>query len=293
MRFKASYSIKDLEKLSGVKAHTLRIWEKRYALFKPHRTKTNIRFYSNDDLKRILNIGLLNKNGLKISRIADLTEAELSKKVTELSLVRTVHEDIIDQLIIGMIDLNENFFSKIFSDSILRIGFEATIEKIIFPFFYRIGVMWQTGGINPAQEHFISNIVRQKLIVAIDGINQPDDSKTKTIVLFLPENELHELSLLFYNYALRARNYRTIYLGQTVPAADLIRIATIIKPHAFIAVLTNPLTNKGIERFVQQLSGIPGNRRILLSGRTVVDSKYKLPSYCHSFRDLSELLKLV
>lgn len=293
MRFQAKYSIKDLEKLSGVKAHTLRIWEKRYSLFNPLRTKTNIRYYSNDDLKRILNISQLNKNGLKISRIADLTEAELSKKVEELNLVRTEHEDIIDNLIIGMIDLNENFFSKIFSDSILRIGFENTIQKVIFPFFQRIGVMWQTGGINPAQEHFISNIVRQKLIVAIDGIKLPDNHRQKTAVLFLPENELHELSLLFYNYCLKNRNYRTIYLGQTVPASNLLRIAEIIKPDIYITVFTNPFSKKVLDKFIQEISNIRGIKRVFISGRSVIDSKIKLPAFCKIFRDLPDLLQLI
>lgn len=293
MRFQAKYSIKDLEKLSGVKAHTLRIWEKRYSLFKPDRTKTNIRYYSNDDLKRILNISLLNKNGLKISKIADLTEKELSKRVVELNLVRTEHDDVIDNLIIGMIDLNEAFFSKIFSDSILRIGFEDTIQKVIFPFFHRIGVMWQTGGINPAQEHFISNMVRQKLIVAIDGIKQPDDAIRKTAVLFLPENELHELSLLFYNYSLKIRNYRTIYLGQTVPASNLLRIAEIVKPDAFITVLTNPFSRKSFDKFIQDLSTIRAGKNVFLSGRYIIDQQPKLPSFCKSFNDLAELLELL
>jgi DNA-binding transcriptional MerR regulator len=293
MKFQANYSIKDLEKLSGIKAHTLRIWEKRYALFEPDRTDTNIRYYSNDDLKRILNIGLLNKNGIKISKIAGMSESEISKKVSEINMVRTENEDLIDNLMVGMIDLNESFFEKIFSASILRIGFENTIQKVIFPFFQRIGVMWQTGGINPAQEHFVSNIVRQKLIVAIDGIKNPENFTRGTVVLFLPENELHEMSLLFYNYAFRARNYKTVYLGQTVPTKNLERVAEVVKPDFLIAVATNPFPKKEIDSFLNTLGNIPGVKKVFLSGKAILDYKKKFPSAIRVFKNLDELLGLI
>jgi MerR family transcriptional regulator, light-induced transcriptional regulator len=293
MKFQANYSIRDLEKLSGIKAHTLRIWEKRYALFEPDRTDTNIRYYSNDDLKRILNISLLNKNGYKISRIAEMRDAEISEKVSAINMVKTENEDLIDNLIVGMIDLDEPFFDRIFSSSILRIGFENTILKVVFPFFHRIGIMWQTGGINPAQEHFVSNIVRQKLIVAIDGIKIREEKKSPAAVLFLPEHELHELSLLFYNYALKARNFRTVYLGQTVPAGNIARIAEIVKPEYLVSVITSPLTKKETEKLFHTLGKLQGVKRVLLSGKAVLDSGKKFPKGIHLFKDLQELLGLI
>lgn len=293
MKFQANYSIKDLEKLSGIKAHTLRIWEKRYSLFEPDRTDTNIRYYSNDDLKRILNISLLNNSGIKISKIAGMSESEISKKVSEINMVRTENEDLIDNLMVGMIDLNESFFEKIFSASILRIGFENTIQKVIFPFFQRMGVMWQTGGINPAQEHFVSNMVRQKLIVAIDGIKNPEGVTKGIVVLFLPENELHEMSLLFYNYALKARNYKTVYLGQSVPTANLERVAEVVKPDFLVAVATNPFPKKEIDKFLNTLGNIPGVKKIFLSGKAILYYKKKFPSGVRVFKDLDELLSLI
>lgn len=293
MKFQANYSIKDLEKLSGIKAHTLRIWEKRYSLFKPDRTETNIRYYSNDDLKLILNISHLNKNGIKISKIAAMSETEIGKKVAEINLVRSGYDDLIDNLIIAMIDLNEISFSKIFSDSILKIGFEPTIQKVIFPFFHRIGVMWQTGGINPAQEHFVTNLIRQKLIVAIDGIKIPDAEKKGTAILFLPENELHEMGLLFYNYALRSRNYKTVYLGQSVPVANLTRVAEVFKPDFIISVLTTPFPKGSLESFMKTLQSIRVSKKILLSGRQIIESKKKLPSFIKVFKDFNELLNLL
>jgi DNA-binding transcriptional MerR regulator len=293
MKFQANYSIKDLEKLSGIKAHTLRIWEKRYSLFMPDRTDTNIRYYSNDDLKRILSISQLNKNGFKISVIAGMTDSEINEKVSAINLVRTDNEDMIDSLIVGMIDMNEAYFEKIFTASILRIGFENTIQKVIFPFFHRIGIMWQTGGINPAQEHFVSNIVRQKLIVAINGLSTNEDKNSKCAVLFLPENELHEMSLLFYNYSLRARNIKTVYLGQTVPAESLMRIVEIVRPHFLLGVITNPFSKNEMEKFFLLLSNIKSVKKIFLSGKAVLDYKKNLPSKITTFKDVTELATLI
>ena len=294
MKFPATYSIKDLEKLSGIKAHTLRIWEKRYALFEPDRTDTNIRYYSNEDLKRILNISQLNKNGYKISVIAAMSDTEIKEKVSAINLVRTGSEDLIDNLILGMIDLNEAYFEKIFSACILKMGFENMIQQIIIPFYYRIGVMWQTDGINPAQEHFVSNIIRQKLIVAIDGLKPPDDTtKRPAAVLFLPENELHEMSLLFYNYVLRSRNYKTIYLGQSVPLSSLARVIEIAKPNILLSVVTNPLSKKEKEELFQFLGKVTGVGKILLTGSAAPDTTKGLPAQVVRFRDLPELLNLI
>lgn len=290
MKFKASYSINDMEQLSGIKAHTLRIWEKRYSLFEPDRTDTNIRYYSNDDLKRILNISQLNKSGIKISTIAGMSDVEITEKLSEINLLRSDSGDIIDSLTVGMIDLNEAYFTKAFSDSILRIGFEGTMQQVIFPFLERIGIMWQTGGINPAQEHFVSNIIRQKLIVATDAIRNPDEKNNGTVVLFLPENELHELSLLFYNYALKLRNYKTIYLGSAVPAENLARIAEIAKPDYFVTVATNPLQNGDLSKLITALKGIRSVKKVLLSGRALPESKKQpAPVFCN-FRNLEELI---
>ena len=294
MKFQANYSIKDLEKLSGIKAHTLRIWEKRYALFEPDRTDTNIRYYSNDDLKRILSISQLNKNGIKISVIAGMNDSEINEKVSAINLIRTESEDMIDNMIVGMIDLNEAYFDKIFSACILKMGFENAIQKVIFPFFHRIGIMWQTGGINPAQEHFVSNIVRQKLIVANDGLSLTNEEKKSTnAVLFLPENELHEMSLLFYNYALRARNIRTVYLGQTVPLSSLVRIVEIVKPDFLISVITNSFSKKEMEKFFYLLADVKGIKRIFLSGKAMLEYKKSVPSRITIFKDLAELLQVI
>jgi MerR family transcriptional regulator, light-induced transcriptional regulator len=286
------YSIKDLEKLSGIKAHTLRIWEKRYGIINPTRTDTNIRFYTNDDLKRILNISFLNHNGIKISRIAGMTDGEIELKVAEISLVSTDTDHNIENLIISMIDLDEARFNKIFTDSILRIGFENALQDVIFPFIKRTGVMWLSGTINPAQEHFISNIIRQKLIVAIDGARIPENPE-KTALLFLPQDELHEISLLFYNFSLRSRGIKTIYLGQSVPLQDLLRIIEITNPDFIVTIVTHEIAFPDFAALVKELSTFVSNKKVLISGKSAIEYKKKLPSNFFLFKDLNSLLKLV
>ena len=186
------YSIKDLERLSGVKAHTLRIWEQRYGILKPLRSDTNIRYYSSSDLKRILNISLLNNNGVKISKIASLPDDEILNQAQHILNNYNKETDQIDNLVFSMIEMNEVKFEKIISNCVIHFGFENTMEKIVFPFLKQVGNMWQMGIINTVQEHFISHLIRQKLIVGIDGLFEEKILKPKTFLLYLPNKELHE-----------------------------------------------------------------------------------------------------
>jgi DNA-binding transcriptional MerR regulator len=290
----ANYSIRDLEKLSGIKAHTLRIWEKRYSVFNPNRTETNIRYYTNEDLKKILNISLLNKSGYKISSIAAMHSSDISNLVAAINLVKTENEDLVDNLILSMIDMDEQLFTKTFNSCLVKLGFENSVLKIIFPFLSRIGTMWQAGSINPAQEHFVSNIIRQKIIVAIDGINlQPNSKQMQTAVLFLRENEMHELVLLFYCYAMRSRGYHTVYLGQNVPIADLERIISIVRPDYIVTVITNSFNKKEWETFKKQMFTYSNNSTILISGKPAFELENNLAPTIHLFKSLPELLKLL
>jgi DNA-binding transcriptional MerR regulator len=189
-----SFTIKDLENLSGIKAHTLRIWEHRYNFLKPSRSFTNIRYYSNEELKKILNISLLNKYGFKVSHIDKMSEDEISQKILSLTQAEAQQERIINELIKQMIELDIVGFEKTISGHIATKGIEKTITQIIFSYLEKIGVLWQTNHINPAQEHLVSNIIRQKLILGIEGVQTPL-KVNKSILLFLPEAEYHELGL--------------------------------------------------------------------------------------------------
>ena len=250
----ASYSIKDLEKLSGIKAHTLRIWEKRYSIVEPKRTDTNIRYYDDDDLKRIMNIALLNRKGMKISHLAQLDDQEICSKINDLSTPESDREYTIDNLVISMIDLDEKKFEKILSLAIMRDGFETTLVNTIHPFFEKIGILWLTGAINPAQEHFISNLVRQKIIVAIDGIVEDISNRSKNFVLFLPEGELHELGLLFYYYLLKKRGHRITYLGQSVPFEDLHTIVKIRPCDYILTSFSSSITGVDVSEYIRKLA---------------------------------------
>jgi MerR family transcriptional regulator, light-induced transcriptional regulator len=246
------YSIKELEQLSGIKAHTIRIWEKRHRLIEPQRTSTNIRFYSDDDLKKIINVSLLNNHGVKISRIAELNHDQLVEKVLEFAEKKSEADVYINQMIVAMIDMDEDTFDQQLSRLSLKFGMERTISEVIYPFLDRIGILWQTGNITPAQEHFISNLVRQKLIVAIDNLPQPPKG-SKTALLFLPEHELHEIGLLFCHYLLKKQSIRVWYLGQMVPYRDLKSVGLTHKPNFFVTCLVSERPPKDVQAYVNGL----------------------------------------
>ncbi len=261
------YSIKELEQLSGIKAHTIRIWEKRYKLIDPSRTTTNIRFYSDDDLKKIINVSLLNNNGIKISRIADMSLDAMNKKIMEISEVNLEATVYIDQMVVAMIDMEEEMFERILNNIILKFGFEKTITDVVYPFLEKIGILWQTHNITPAHEHFISNLIRQKIIVAIDGLPIPPKT-AKKIILFLHEGEMHEMGLLFYNYLARKNGHRTYYLGQSVPHEDLKKIIEVHQPDMMLTSITSA-PNGNIELYLKRLTTDFQKITILISGYQV------------------------
>lgn len=286
----AKFSIKDLEALSGIKAHTLRIWEQRYGILKPERTDTNIRYYCNDELKQLLNITLLYNHGFKISKIAALDDRSIINEVNKIVDAQISPSDQIDSLIIAMVELDEKRFDKIISNNVLHNGFSSTIENVLYPFLHKIGAMWQTGSINPAQEHFISNLIRQKLIVAIDGVVAPEKKDAQRFVLFLPENELHELALLYYTYLLKVNGHQVVYLGQSVPFDDLIKVVEIRKPDCLVTVFTHSMSD--LEDYIQRLGKTFSSTKIFISGSLLSELNSKLPPSMKVFKDPASFLKL-
>jgi MerR family transcriptional regulator, light-induced transcriptional regulator len=269
----STYSIKDLEQLSGIKAHTLRIWEQRYNLVSPKRTDTNIRFYDDEDLKLILNVALLNDNGFKISKIVSMERPEMRDEVMRLTERSLTHDDQIHALTISMIEMDEERFDKILSTNILKLGFEQTMMNIIYPFMSKIGVLWQTGAINPAQEHFISNLVRQKLIVAIDA--QIHTNTGKKFLLFLPEGELHEVSILFASFLIKNKGHKVIYLGQNTPTEDLNQVYDIHNPEFLLTVITTSPSSEFAQDYVNGLADRFKESRLLVTGYQVIGQDLK------------------
>jgi MerR family transcriptional regulator, light-induced transcriptional regulator len=261
----ATYSIRDLENISGIKAHTLRMWEQRYDILQPKRTDTNIRFYDENDLRLLLSISTLNCNGFKISNIAKMTPVEIHMACHNLHTVCDEFAFQINALSLAMIELDEERFERAFSGCVLRHGFEDTMQRVIHPFFERVGLLWQTGAIKPVQEHFVSNIVRQKLIAAIDAQQPPRIENQRKYALFLPAFEQHELGLLFAAYMLRARGNKVIYLGQNVPADDLKGVCELLAPDYFLTVITMP-QNGEVQGYVNQLAQEFPCVRVLVAG---------------------------
>jgi MerR family transcriptional regulator, light-induced transcriptional regulator len=271
------YSIKDLEQLTGIKAHTIRIWEKRYQLIEPERTSTNIRYYSDGDLKKLLNVSTLNRNGLKISSIVTMNNDEINERIMEISETSHDSDNQIEQLIVAMIDLDEQRFERVLSTSVIKIGFDDTVVKVLYPFFEKIGLLWQIGTIYPAQEHFVSNLIRQKLIIAIDGQSGNSKPSSMTFLLFLPSNEWHELGLLFYNYLVKKAGMKVIYLGQSVPFEDLIEVSSKQKIDYLFTSITTPLTLKKYSEYIHQLSAAFPDKIVYINGYQTHEFKIELP----------------
>jgi MerR family transcriptional regulator, light-induced transcriptional regulator len=285
------YSIKELEQLSGIKAHTIRIWEKRHKLIDPSRTPTNIRYYSDEDLKKIINVSLLNNNGIKISRIADMSLEQMNQKILEISELKNDASIHIDQLVIAMVDMEEESFEKILNNLILRFGFERTITEVVYPFLEKIGILWQTENISPAHEHFMSNLIRQKLIVAIDGLPLPPKT-AKKVLLFLPEGELHELPLLFYHYLSRKMGRRTYYLGPNVPHNDLISVFNVHQPDLMITSLITS-TAAPVEDYLKRISVDFPNTPILASGQQLQKFEFAKVGNVQPFKTVEQLKELM
>lgn len=275
------YSIRDLEKLSGIKAHTIRIWELRYGLLTPSRTDSNIRHYSNEDLRKLLNVSSLINKGMKISNISKLTEKQIQEKIAADQNKESATEDYLPSaqhaLMVALFEYDEESFNKAFSLAVLKFGFADALFKVLYPVLNKIGMLWSSGEIVPAQEHFISNLVKQKIFSATDSLLLNTDKK-ETFILFLPENEMHEIGLLLTNYLLRSMGKHTIYLGQSVPFENVIATYKSTKAKNLVLFIITPSHQKEIAAYLQKLSAECKHARIFLSGNSKLLDKIKMAS---------------
>lgn len=273
------FSISDLEQLSGIKAHTIRIWEQRYGILRPIRTATNIRTYCEDDLRRLLNVATLCGRGYRISQIAKLSEQELSKAV--ISCDDDAHSDRychqVNALLAAMLVMDECQLIHVLTHVTEQYGFEQAILRVAYPFLQRIGVMWQAGSVNPAQEHLVTNLLRQKMMAATDALPPVQPATARRWVLFLPEREMHELALLFMNYALRARGHHVLYLGQNLPITELKPVCAAYQPHAALTVMTAVPERHEVAGFVQELSKLCPDIDLYLYG-PLAQLEFELPA---------------
>lgn len=260
-----AFTIKDLENLSGIKAHTIRIWEQRYGFLKPQRTGTNIRYYSNDELKTILNIALLNRYGYKISHIDKMSKADIEEKITALTQTEAQQEKTVNELLQYMIDLDMESFEALLDSQIKQKDIDRAIMQVIFPFLEKVGILWLTSHIIPAQEHLVSNIIRQKLIVGIERAHSYIKSN-KTALLFLPEGEYHELGLLFSLYLFKSHGLSTLYLGADSAISDVAFVIQQKKPDFIYTHLISMPANFNFEKFINNLASASHQTPVIISG---------------------------
>ncbi len=239
-RIKNSFSIKNLENISGIKAHTIRIWEKRYNLLSPERTDTNIRRYSLDSLRKLLNITLLYNHGFKISKIANLEEQEIPFLVRDIALKSNSEQVSINAFKLSMVNFDTVMFDATFDELMNNKDFDFIFMQIFIPLMSELGILWQTGAISPSHEHFITNLIKQKIHIQTELIQRKNThtNNVSSFVLYLPENEIHELSILYLNYHILSRGFKTVFLGQSVPTSSLKTILSYSENLHFVTYLT-------------------------------------------------------
>ena len=289
----AIYSIRDLEKLTGIKAHTLRIWEQRYSLVTPARTETNIRYYTDENLRQLFNIALLNRYGFKISKLAKMQPEEIAARVAEIAETNSSPNTQVDALTLAMIDLDESAFDRIFSTYSQENGFEKTMLELVYPFLDKLNVLWLTQSVSPAHEKFITNLIRRKLIVAIDQVPYPLKHEGSKFLLYLPEGESQELTLLFLHYLLRSRHQKVVYLGASTSLDDLRDACQPYQPDFVFTILQDPLARQSIQNYVDLAAQIVTSGNILLSGAQVYVNPVKLPDNARRIDGLPGTLRFL
>lgn len=293
---KKTFSIKDLENLSGIKAHTIRIWEKRYNLLSPERTQTNIRMYSLLSLQKLLNITLLYENGLKISKIAQLTNEEIPLKVREIIDEKSIKNNMMNALKLSMINFDQNLFHNTYNQLLVDLSFREIFKDYFVPLLQELGYLWQTNTISTTHEHFITNFVKQKVYTNTEKVQrlEPIDPN-KIFVLFLPENEVHELGILYLNYELNLRGYKSIYLGQSVPIENL---EPLLANDNFIEFVTYATVepskekiDKYIQRFKKKILNKKTSRLSILGFQTQYIDLVNKPEQIGVYRGYKELIE--
>jgi DNA-binding transcriptional MerR regulator len=270
---KSQFSIKDLENLTGIKAHTIRIWEKRYNLLEPKRTDTNIRYYDLASFQKLLNVSYLNNNGYKISKITTLKEADIPKLVREIASENDVDDHAINTLKLAMLNFDQTLFYNTYESLLKEKSFKDIFYDVFIPMLTNMGMLWQTDTITPAHEHFITTLIRQKILVNTEIIQskQTNNSK-KTFVLYLPDNEIHELGLMFINHEIVRHGYHSIFLGPSVPLESLSDIQNYYDDVTFVSYFTIKPKKENIHKYINDLNGIilkPSASKFWVLGRMV------------------------
>lgn len=292
---KKLFSIRDLENLSGIKAHTIRIWEKRYGLLSPERTSTNIRTYNLESLQKLLNITLLYNNGHKISKIAKIPEENIPLMVREIVSKNSVKNHAISAFKLAMINFDQTLFISTYNSIMVDRSFREVFKDVFIPFLNEIGLLWQTDSISPAHEHFVTSLIKQKLVSNTENLHHLSFKKDKIFVPFLPENEIHEIGLLYLNYEIVLRGYKSIYLGQTVPLDTLKDVMQYFDKLYFVSYFTVAPAQDKIEKYINEFADLikefPDSKLWILGYQTRHLETSKLPDFVSTFSSIEQVIQ--
>ena len=292
---KKFFSIRDLENLSGIKAHTIRIWEKRYGLLTPERTTTNIRTYNLSNLQKLLNVTLLYTNGYKISKIAKIPEENIPIMVREIVSKSSVKNYAINAFKLSMVNFDQTMFTSTYNSLLADKSFREIFKEVFIPLLNELGLLWQTDTISPAHEHFITSLIKQKILINTEKLQDRQPTrKDKIFVPFLPENEFHEIGLLYINYEITLRGYKSIYLGQTVPLDTLKDVMKYFDNLCFLSYFTVVPSQDKIESYIQDFSKMVkdyNNPQFWILGyQTKHLDKNNLPDFIKTFNSIEQVI---
>ena len=292
---KTEFTIKDLENFSGIKAHTIRIWEKRYNILEPNRTDSNIRYYDIHNLLKLLNISYLNTNGYKISKISELPESKLNATVRELVAKNGADTQASNTLKLAMLNFDENLFNVTYNNLIAQSSLRDVFKNIFLPFLNEIGLLWQVNSVTPAHEHFITNLIKQKIHINIERLQLSSPTNfDKVFVLYLPMNEIHELGLLYLHFELLLHGYQSIYLGQSVPVDNLNDVQKVYSSICFVSYLTVEPSKEPVLDYIDNVTDTVLNKsddELWLLGRKVNETEITSKnSNVKLFKSIDDLL---
>lgn len=291
---KNQFSIKDLENLTGIKAHTIRIWEKRYNLLQPKRTDTNIRYYDLASFQKLLNVSYLNNNGYKISKIATIEESKIPTLVREIASENNMESHAINAFKLSMLNFDQALFYKTYNALLNEKDFEDIFYDIFIPLLTEIGLLWQTDTITPAHEHFLSSLIRQKILINTEKAqSEQKNISNKTFVLYLPENEIHELGLLFINHQIISKGYKSIFLGLSVPIESLVDLKNYYDELIYVSYFTVKPEKDDIEKYIEDFNQLlikDSNTKLWILGQMLnaLDTE-KLPKGVSAFKSIKSL----
>jgi DNA-binding transcriptional MerR regulator len=291
----ANYSIRDLEKLSGIKAHTIRIWEQRYHIIEPKRSTTNIRFYNDEDLQYVLSVAFLNRNGLRISKISKMSRVEISKKVASISQDTLENSNQLQAMTMAMIELNEEKFEHTLKSAIEKEGFDQVLNGIILPFLEKLSLLWLTGSISAANEQFINHLIRQKIAVYCESLPLPEPEKEALrpkAILFEPFADEQELMLTLVNYLFRSKGCKTMYLGKGINLKNLSAAYSVFKPNCLYVMLSEGNAKNNPQDFLNKLGQEYPDLQIIVNSKAVLKT-HLLPDNVVVLENFNEFLEFL